>query len=275
MRYFLLLLKQSRILLLFLVLEVIAFTWIIQTKSFARAQYRSVNTEINGRLSNWNEEWSSYLNLKVENEFLADENRKLRQQLNSSLLVQHYGADTIGDSTLQQRYSYSTAKVIHSSHLKANNFLIVDKGRRSGIKRNMGVIGPQGVVGVVASVSTNFCRVIPLINNSLTISAALQNEGYFGPLKWPGKNFRQTEVSDIPRYAEIMPGDTLVTDGRSRYFPENIPIGTVISKELQADQNFYRLQVELGTDFSKLREVYLVKDIFAAEVDSLLNDIQP
>lgn len=275
MRYFLLLLKQSRILLLFLVLEGIALTWVIQTKSFARAQYRSASTELNGKLSTWNQEWASYLNLKMENDFLAEENRKLRQQLNSSLLIQHYGADTIGDSTLQQRYIYSTGKVIHSSHLKANNFLIVDKGRRSGIKRNMGVIGPQGVVGVVASVSSNFCRVIPLINNSLTLSASLQKEAYFGPLKWPGKSYRLSEVSDIPRYAEVQEGDTLLTDGRSRYFPANIPIGTVLSKELQADQNFFRLQIELATDFSKLKEVYLVKDLFMAEVDSLLNDAQP
>lgn len=269
MRYFLILIKRSRILLLFLVLEVFALNWVVQTKSYPRAQFRSVNTEINGRISEWNSQWNSYLNLRIENEYLAAENKQLRQQLNSALMVQNYGADTIGDSLLQQRYTFIPAQVVHSSHLKANNFLIIDKGQRSGITRNMGVIGPQGVVGVVASVSSNFARVIPLINNSLTISASLKKEGYFGPLKWPGLDYRQSRVFDIPRYAKVQVGDSLITDGRSRYFPSDLFIGTVAEKQMQADQNFYQLEVLLATDFSKVKDVYIVKDIFTTELDSL------
>lgn len=275
MRYFLLLLKRSRILILFLVLEAIALNWVVQSKSYPRAQFRSLNTEINGQISSWSNQWQSYLNLRVENDYLAQENKKLRQQLNSSLMVQNYGADTIGDSVLQQRYTYIPAKVVHSSHLKANNYLIIDKGQRSGIARNMGVIGPQGAVGVVASVSANFARVIPLINNSLTISAALKKDGYFGPLKWPGKDYQKSQVSDIPRYAQIETGDSLISDGRSRYFPKGIPIGTVLNKELQADQNFFSLEIALSTDFANIKEVYIVKDVFKAERDSLINQVGP
>lgn len=271
MRYFLLLLKQSRILILFLFLEVIAFNWIVNSRSYPRAQFLSATTEVNGQISGLSENWESYLNLEVENEFLAAENSHLRSQLNSSLLIQNYGADTIGDSVLNQRYSFIPAEVVHSSHLKGNNFIIIDKGSRSGIERNMGVIGPQGVVGVVASASANFARVIPLINRSLTISAALQKENYFGPMKWPGINYRQSMISDIPRYSKVQAGDSIVTDGRSRYFPSGIPLGTVLEKELQADQNFFRLDVELSTDFANLKEVYIVKDIFRYELDSLIN----
>lgn len=275
MRYFLLLLRQSRILILFLALEGIALYWIVSVQTFPRAKFSRQSTEINGRLSNWQSELQAYLNLRLENDYLATENARLRQQLNQSLLVQNYGADTIGDSILQQRYTYLTAEVVRSSHLKRDNFILIDKGSRSGIKRNMGVIGPQGVVGVVAGVSTNFARVIPIINNSLSISGALKEEAYFGPVKWPGQDYRLSTLNDIPRYSRVDSGDQVITDGRSRYFPAGIPIGTVLSKELQADQNFLKLQLALATDFSKLRQVYLVKDLYRQEIDSLENTLAP
>ncbi len=275
MRYFLLLLRQSRILILFLALEGIALYWVVSVQSYPRAKFSSKSTELSGQLSEWQSNLESYLNLRLENEHLAQENANLREQLNQSLLIQNYGADTINDSILNQRYSFLSAEVVRSSHLKRDNFIIIDKGSRSGLKRNMGVIGPQGVVGVVAGVSSNFARVIPIINNSLTISGALAEEAYFGPVKWPGLNYRHTELTDIPRYSKVDSGAVVLTDGRSRYFPAGVKIGSVLKRELQADQNFFKLKLELATDFANLRQVYVVKDIFAAELDSLQNPVQP
>ncbi len=271
MRYFLLLLRQSRILILFLALEGIALFWIISVQSYPRAQFSARSTAINGQVSSWQSDLRSYLNLRLENENLANENRRLRQQLNSSLLVQNYGADTINDSVLNQRYSFLPAEVVRSSHLKRANFLLIDKGSRSGVMRNMGIIGPEGVVGVVAGVSENFARVIPLINTSLTISGTLESEDYFGPVKWSGDDYRYSYLSDIPRYSVLKSGDRVITDGRSRYFPAGVKIGEVVKRELQADQNFFRVELKLATDFSRLKQVYVVKDIYAFELDSLEN----
>lgn len=271
MRYFLLLLRQSRILILFLALEGMALYWLVSVQSYPRAKFFDRSTEINGRISSWQSDFKGYLNLRLENERLAEENRRMRQQLNSSLMIQYFGADTINDSVFQQRYTFLAAEVVRSSHLKRDNYIILDKGRRSGLNRNMGVIGPQGVIGVIAGVSANFSRVIPLISNSLTLSGTLTEEDYFGPVTWPGTDFRYSKLRDIPRYSEVENGDQVITDGRSLYFPAGIPIGTVFGKELQADQNFYELELELATDFSKISRVYVVKDFFAAELDSIQN----
>ncbi|MCR9154653.1 MAG: rod shape-determining protein MreC [Bacteroidetes bacterium] len=275
MRYFLLLLQQSRILILFLALEGLAIYWIASVQSYPRSKFSAQTTEINGRVSQWQSELKAYVNLKVENQQLAEENLRMRQQLNSSLMVQYYGADTINDSVLNQRYTYLSAEIVRSSHLKRANFIIIDKGSRSGVKRDMGVMGPNGVVGVVAGVSANFSRVIPIINSSLTISGALKNEGYFGPVKWPGRDYQHSQLNDIPRYSDVKEGDTVLTDGRSQYFPAGIVIGTVEDKQLQADQNFYELGLNLSTDFASLRQVYVIKDFFGAELDSLQNESLP
>lgn len=272
MRYFLLLLKRSRILILFLVLEVIALAWITSSRSYPRAQTLSRTAEISGKYNALGHEWRSFFDLRLENENLARENAKLRALIDASILAQNYGADTIRDSILQQHYSYIPAKVINSSYLKTNNYILIDKGLRSGLKTNMGVINSSGMVGVITAVSENFARVLPLIHPNLSVSAALQRDGFFGPLRWNTKDYRIAQLYDIPRYAEVSPGDTIISDGRSSIFPPNINIGTVISGELQADQNFYQLEVKLSTDFSKLDQVYVVKNLLRTEIDSLTQE---
>ncbi len=272
MRYFLLLLKRSRILILFLILEVIALSWIVQSRSFPRSKFHSQSAEISGELNQLGQDWRNFLNLRVENENLAQENAQLRALIDQSILAQNYGADTIRDSILDQRYTYIPAKVVNSSYLKTNNYLVIDKGRRSGLKSDMGVISPDGLVGVVTGVSENFARILPLIHPNLSVSAALKRDGFFGPLKWNGANYREAQLYDIPRYAEVSPGDTVVSDGRSQLFPPNIMVGIVKEGKLQADQNFYQLEIELSTDFSGLNHVYVVKDLLRTELDTLMDE---
>lgn len=270
MRYFFLLLKRSRVLLFFLLLESVAFAWIVNKRSYQRSQFLNATTEIKGNLEGLAASTKAYLNLKEENAQLARENMRLRQSLDQSLIFQNFGADTIKTLTYQQRYTYVDAQVISSSHSKIENYLLINKGRLSGLETNMGVIGPAGIVGVISNVSQHFSRVIPIINPNLRVSAELVKEGFFGPLRWSGKNYRESSIEDIPPYANVESGDSVITDGRSSFFPRGIPIGIVKSTSLQSDQNFYKVQVELSTDFSKLRNVYVVKDMWMNELDSLM-----
>jgi rod shape-determining protein MreC len=274
MRILLLILKRSRILLLFILLEAVAFSLIFNQRSFQRATFLGATNIISGQINQNLNNLSNYLNLKVENENLVKENVRLRNLLDRSKIFQSYGADTISDSTYSTRYSITNAKIISGSYAKFNNYLNLDKGEKSGIKPNMGVAGPNGVVGIISATSANFSAVIPLINPSLTLSAKLKKTGYFGPLKWDGINYRHAIIEDIPRYANFENGDTVVTDSRSRIFPPGLMIGTIIGKKLQSDQNFYAVKIRLSTDFSKLEHVYVIKDKMKAELDSL-NDLSP
>jgi rod shape-determining protein MreC len=269
MRYFFLLLKRSRVLLYFLLLESIAFAWIVNKRSYQRSQFLSATTEIKGSFEGLAETTRSYINLKEENELLAKENMQLRESLDESFIFQNFGADTINSITYQQRYTFVDAQVISSSHYKVENYLLINKGELSGLQENMGVIGPGGVVGVISSVSKHFARIIPIINPNLRISAELSRDGYFGPLRWSGENYRESSIQDIPPYANVQIGDTVKTDGRSSYFPRGIAIGYVKSTRLQSDQNFFEVTLNLSTDFSKLHNVYVVKDLWINELDSL------
>jgi rod shape-determining protein MreC len=133
----------------------------------------------------------------------------------------------------------------------------------------MGVIGSEGIVGVVNNVSNHFSTVIPLINPSFSVSGKFMNSGFFGPVQWKNTDYRYAYLVDIPRYADIEEGDTVVTDARSLIFPEGIHIGYVESYELQQDQNFFSVRLRLATDFASTNYVYIIEDKLREELEEL------
>lgn len=269
MRYLFSLLKRSRIFLLFLLLEGIALGLVISQRSYQRSVFFNQTSRVTGEFQKNYNLFTRYLFLDYENEQLSKENTRLQNLLDRSKVFQSFGADTIGDSIFRQRYVIISGRVISSSYHKRNNYLTLDKGKISQVKPGMGVSGPAGVVGVVQGVSSNFASVLPLINPDLEITGKFKNSNYFGPVRWDGEDYTTIYISDIPRYANIREGDTIITDSRSLIFPEGLMIGIAGNKILQEDQNFYRIEVKLSTDFSKLEHVYVIKDNLRTELDSL------
>lgn len=273
MRVVFALLRRSHILLLFLLLETGALFWLVRERSYQRSIASERLLHYSGIMLGSLSEWRSYFHLKEENRALAEQNARLQNQL-KQFHIYRGGEDKVVavNSLAIQRYRSLPARVINSSYFKRNNYLRLDRGRSSGVEENMGVIGPQGVIGVVTQVSKHFATVLPLINPNLSISGQLEKSGHYGSVQWGGSDYRRIFLSDIPRYAELDSGDLVSTDGRSLAFPAGIPIGRVLKSELQADQNFSRIELRLAEDFSRLSQVYVLRDYFRKELDSLMLD---
>mgnify|MGYP000459926421 CR=1 FL=1 len=273
MRKLLAILYSGRIFLLFVVLELMAFVWISNSRSFQRSKVLNSSNQISGRILNQSNEIRSYLHLKEENLRLAKENARLLQLDTNFQLSLDSGTVAVNDSQFEVRYHTLQGQVINSSYLKTRNFMTLNRGVQHGIEPGMGVIASQGVVGRVEHVSQHFCTVTPLINPSFSASGRLKGSRFFGPVKWQNADYRFAHLTDIPRYAQLQKGDTVVTDAGSLLFPPGIHIGYVESYELQEDQNFFEVKLRLATDFSSLGHVYLVSDKMKMELQ-LLDSLQ-
>ncbi len=269
MRKILALLYRSRIFLLFVFLEVIAFIWISQSRSYQRAVMVNSSNQVTGYILQKTDDLQDYLELKEQNEKLAAENARLRGDDTSSLVPLNIPLMTTIDSSHMVRYTFREGGVINSSYLKARNFMTINRGKTHGIQPNMGIIGSNGIVGIVKDVSDHFCTAIPLINPSFRVSGSIKSSSFFGPVEWRGSDYRYAYLIDIPRYAEIMIGDTVVTDSRSQLFPAGIPIGFIESYELQEDQNFFEVKIRISTDFASLDHVYIIEDKMKLELQQL------
>ena len=71
---------------------------------------------------------------------------------------------------------------------------------------------------------------------------------------WDGTSYRHLTLSEIPKYAQIHAGDTIVTTAHSSIFPPDLTIGTVESFELN-NATYYDVKVRLHTDIAALNNV--------------------
>jgi rod shape-determining protein MreC len=156
-------------------------------------------------------------------------------------------------------FSFIPAQVTNNQIARMdNNYITLNKGALAGIKEDMGVLSPNGIVGVVINVSTHFSKVIPILNPKYQPSCKIKGTDYFGTLSWDGKDSRYISLKELPQHAAFNIGDTIVTSGFSTVFPEGVPVGTIEDKFKKKGENYNSLKVKLFTNFSALSEVLIV-----------------
>lgn len=212
-----------------------------------------------------------YFYLKITNEKLVAENAGLRNRIEELKVLNRLSdADTLwrsSDSTVVD-YVFRTADMINSGFNKTKNYITINKGSDNGIRAEMAVCSPGGVVGVVENVSRHYAKVLPLINTNLRVSAKIKKNGYYGSLQWDGDDYRYSYLNDIPFHVNIEQGDTIVTSGFSTIFPEGELIGYVESVNKET-ANFLTIKIKLATDFKKISDVYIISNTRREEQQNL------
>lgn len=255
---------RNKTTLLFLFYLFIALALTLQNHAFHRSKAFNSANRLSGSIYNTNRDIRSYFLLEEENRQLLEENKRLRW-----LLVNQRMTDTLGvDSTLA-RYTVATARVIKNSYANPDNYVTLDKGASDGLEQDMGVITPEGILGIVEHTTANFASVQSILNTRSTINAKIKDSNHFGSLTWDTRDFNTVQLEDIPRMVNLHIGDTIVTGAMSSIFPENIPIGTIKKFDLNQSQSFYSIDVELFTDMTNLGYVYVIRNLEGEEIDEL------
>ncbi len=255
---------------LFLLLQIACLFLIINNNSYHRAAFMNVSDEIVGRAMTVYKEVAGYLTLGESNKQLANENAKLKNQFPSMYYLDTSKVYVMKDSTRKQFYTYIPARVIQITTNETNNYILINKGSDEKIEPTMGVVGPDGAVGIVRYVSPHFAIVNSLLHSQVTPNGRVRRDGSRGTIRWDGKSPDYVNLVDITRQEQLHKGDTIFTSG-SRLFPDNIPIGTVDNFQLKEPGNFYDIRVRLATNFRKVDYVYVVNNLMHPEMDSLIN----
>lgn len=265
MRGLLWLLKKYYYVLVFIFLEAIALVLLGKHNAYQQSYIVHANREISGRIYKRAEAAREYLHLRKTNELLAEENTRLRNELDRLSPVT---ADSSFLSIVPREYDHIQARVVNASWFKQFNYLTIDKGSKQGISRDMAVIGDEGIVGIVLESSANFSTVIPVINRDFRLSVKVKKNNFNGILQWEGRDHREAALNEIPFHAEISLGDTIVTSGYSAIFPQGIFVGTIKEFEIK-EGNFYRIKVALGTNYQQLFHVNVIKNFSQEEQHEL------
>jgi len=274
MKNILLFIYRNHVFFVFLFLELVCFSLIVNNNTFHRGSALSSSNRLVGNIYNLNNGITEYFKLKSINNELAVENAVLRSLLNESKYISSSRKLSVTDSVSRQHYTYVPAKVVNNTTDRRSNYLTINRGILQGVAPEMAVISSNGIVGIVKDVSKNFASVISVLHKNSSISAKLAETEYIGSLIWKGGDPKVAQLMDIPNHVQLVEGMLIETSGFSSMFPGGINIGTVRSFDVEQGDNFYLIEVDLLTDMSSVSMVYVVNNLMRLEQTELEKQAQ-
>jgi len=257
--------------LFFVILQVVALSFLFRYNRFHEAAFMGVASEVTGRVSERYTNVEYYFHLKRTNEALVKENERLNNLLPENFAPRDTSSRIVLDSvkidSLEEyrRYRYYPARVVESFVALQTNYIMIHRGSSQGIKKDMGVISSQGIVGRVVNVSENYSTAMIVLNRQFKANAKLKKGGERGSIEWDGKDPNYVFLKDIPKSAGVTKGDTVITSELSSIFPPNIMVGTVNAIINNKSSNFYTLQLRTSTNFYSVFYVYVIEDLHREE----------
>lgn len=257
---------------LLILCEVVSFTLIYRNNSYQRSVMINSANYVSGYILSVAGYVQSYLNLRTINRHLQEQNGQMEMQLlDLQEQIELMQADTVSfkgsvsDSVRAFPFRFVVAEVVNNSISQLSNYITINKGRKDGIKPDMGVVSEEGVVGIVSNVSDHFSVIISLLNPKSKLSCKVLGNNSFGYLTWDGRDANYAILEELPRHAEFHKGDTIITSGYSAIFPAGLIVGVVDDFYKERDDNFYALRVKLATPFSSLQHVRVIQYAYRDE----------
>src|SRR3984957_13287463 len=210
--------------------------------------------------------WSSYLDLR----HVRQQNQELREQVSRLQLEQ---AGLLEDARQGQRlqsllafkehYIYSTvpAQVIGTAGTDQSRVLYIDKGAADGLKPDMAVITPDGIVGKVRDVfpttAPHTAQVLEVNDPSSGAGVILSSTRIRAILR--GALGGAIQIGNLTQDSRIKPGEVVLTSGGDQIFPRGLKVGTIESIEPDPDhQPYTRIRIKPSANLTQLEEVLII-----------------
>lgn len=158
---------------------------------------------------------------------------------------------------LRDRSNLTTlaAEVIAGAAMPDFQTITIDKGARDGLRGDMAVIAPAGVVGRVVVPSLRAAKVQLLIDRNAAAGALVERSRAQGVVV--GAADRRLQMEYVSEVADVVVGDLVVTSGIDGIYPKGYAIGRVETVE-RAGGAYKRIVVKPAVDFSSIEEVLVV-----------------
>ena len=222
--------------------------------------FAEVQRGISAGLSGVRRVWVGYVGLR----HVKAENDELKRQLGAAEVAAQEQRGLAGRTrnlerllNLRDRSNLKTtaAEIIAAGATPDFRTLTIDKGTRDGLRPDMAVIAPNGVVGRVVVPSGRAAKVQLLIDRNAAAGALVERSRAQGVITGGGdERLRMEYVSEV---ADVVKGDLVVTSGIDGIYPKGYAIGRVDSVE-KSGGAYRRITVRPAVDFSGLEEVLVV-----------------
>lgn len=273
MRKLLEFIRSVYVVVLFVALEAIAIGYYAHSTYYTQARLLARSNQLIGGVHGVFAGVRHYFSLGRENRALLSQVAGLREKLAvyeeaaTAERLDSYIAD-LGIS----KYRVQTASVVSNTVNRAQNLIVLDRGRDDGVAEEMAVLASDGsMAGYVVDCTDRYAVAMSVLNTSFRASGKLAGTDYFGSIYWDGLDQNTVVMGELSKYADPQPGQEVVTTGFSQYFPADVVIGWVESSELNETRTAYTVQVRLAAEMSRLTDVILIENRDLQEIRDLEN----
>ena len=282
--------RSIYVVVLFIAIEAIAIGHYARSTHYARARLLAKATQVVGAGHDALAGIRRYFRLERENRDLIEYTARLQQRLSAyetadktlfAITAEAPATDSLATDTSETpdaiqrilndpQYRTLTAAVISSTISKPENFFVLNRGTRDGVKREMAVISASGaIVGYVVHCTKGYSIALSVLSSSFRTSGMLSGSTYRGSIYWDGADPHTVLMGDRSKYADPQPGREIETNG-SLFFPDGVKIGRILDAQLDETGTTYTVRVELDARLSGLSHVILVENRDLDEIHSLM-----
>lgn len=204
--------------------------------------------------------WSGYIglrNARTENEQLRAEvgqlelqNRELETQASEA----HRLEVLLNFREVHPEAQMLAAQVIEASADPASETLVINRGDQDRVKRNMGVITPDGVVGKIVEVFRSTSQVMLMTDKNMGVGAMFADTRTHGVIKGTGDP--QPIMDYVVNDEKAAVGQAIITSGEDKIFPKGLLVGIVASAK--AGSPFQRIVVRPAARLDRLEDVIVL-----------------
>jgi len=213
------------------------------------------------------EGWQNYFALQEirrENDQLKQEVTKLRVSLEQerSVAQQTRTLQQLLDLRSATSFETAAAMVIGSGADPEFRTITIDKGTQDGLRPDMAVMSPAGIVGRILMPTARAAKVQLIIDRDAAAGVLIERSRVNGVVEGLGSGeelgFKAGMISlnYVPSSADVKPGDRVVTSGIDGIYPKGVPVGEIQSVERPGGE--WRIRVKPAVDFAALEAVLVV-----------------
>ena len=201
--------------------------------------------------------------LYEQNKMLRNEVEQLRGinlQANEALAENERLRTMIGYQHSARQFDLVAARVIGRESETWSSMIVIDRGTLNGIQNDMPVVTPQGLVGRVVEAGPNSSKVQLILDPRSSVGTIVQRaeSRVTGIVQGDMDNPTMPQMVNIPKNADVVEGDVIVTSGFGGIYPKGIIVGLVSSLK-NDDGGLLKIGVlESAVDFQKLEDVMVI-----------------
>ncbi len=184
---------------------------------------------------------------RLEREVIA-----LREQANEAEVL----AGLLGYARTRPESRYVAARVIGQDVSPFIRSIWIGQGSDAGVQRGMPVVTERGLVGRVAEVFSTVSRVQLITDPESVVNVRLQTSRADGALR--ARVNGELWVDLIEQSVSVTPGELVLSSGLGGAFPEDIPVGQIVTVRKRDYELFQQAVVQPSADLDHLEVVLVI-----------------